>query len=163
MIAWNALFSNLHFENFVERGPVLFTVCNVVVERWCFHKRVSRILSTGTGCLLHCMLGYTPSPRQTPQADTPRQIMTIEGKGANSHGGGLICILYWIACQQGISPENVPASGSHSQPMNTFPFHRNHTSQSHGMAGSHKGSLVNSAVSGYSWLFCTEILGGGVA
>ena len=41
----------------------------------------------------------------------------------------------------------IPTSSSHSQSMNIFSFHRNCTSQSHGMAGSQKaGGSVNSAV-----------------
>ena len=41
-------------------------------------------------------------------------------------------------------PEAVPANGSHSQPMNTFQFHRNCTSRNHGTAGNREaGNFVN--------------------
>ena len=47
--------------------------------------------------------------------------------------------------------ESIPASGSHSQPMDTFLFHGNCTSQSHGTAGNHEaGGFVNSAVRSHS-------------
>ena len=43
--------------------------------------------------------------------------------------------------------DTVPASGSHSQPMDTFLFHRNCTSRRHGMAGNHEtGGFINRAV-----------------
>ena len=45
--------------------------------------------------------------------------------------------------------DTVPASGSHSQPMDTFLFHRNCTSGNHGTTGNRDtSSFVNSAVSG---------------
>ena len=44
-------------------------------------------------------------------------------------------------------PEAIPAGSSHWQPMDTFPFHRNCTSQNHGTAGNHEASsFVNSAI-----------------
>ena len=44
-------------------------------------------------------------------------------------------------------PEAIPTSGSHWQPMDTFLFHRNCTSRTHGMAGNREASgFVNSAV-----------------
>ena len=65
-----------------------------------------------------------------------------------------------MQCQVEISPDNSQRyslsrqitcrwqEGSHSQPMEGFPFHRNCTSQSHGTAGSRKaGGFVNSTVS----------------
>ena len=51
----------------------------------------------------------------------------------------------------GMPLESIPASGSHSQPMDTFLFHGNGTSQSHGMAGNHEAyGFVNSAVRSHS-------------
>ena len=43
---------------------LLLSSATVVVERYSFHKRVSRILSTG-GCGVH------PPGRHPPRADTP--------------------------------------------------------------------------------------------
>ena len=53
-----------------SQANFIITVCNEVAARLYFHKRVSRILSTGggragDGCLPQWMLGYTP-PQQTP-------------------------------------------------------------------------------------------------
>ena len=61
--------------------PTLLPSANEVAERYCFHKRVSRILSTG-GCLSarHPLL----SDRHSPRADTPLQADT----SLNGHSRG---------------------------------------------------------------------------
>ena len=63
------IFSILHS---TPKALYLLPPATVVAGRQCFHKCVSRILSTGEGCVSQHFPGQTP-PGQTPlsRADTP--------------------------------------------------------------------------------------------